>query len=556
MVRPVLLAVDDEPAARSSIEEELRKRYGADYEVICEGSGAAALGALEQVKVRGGEVALVLTDQWMPDMTGIELLTKVHELDPAAKRALLTGWGDLEVGDRLVRAAVLGQVDDWGLKPWQPGDEGFHQLVVGLLYEWAQLHRPGFQVVQVVGEQWSARVHELRDILARNKVLYGFLPADSEEGRALLERVGATTEQLPVVVTFDGRVLRDPSFAEVAEALAAPTRPAAAAYDVTVVGAGPAGLAAAMYGASEGLGTALLEPEATGGQAGTTSMIRNYLGFPRGISGTELAYRAFHQAIGFGADIVYGHRAVGLHAAGPDRVVTLGDGTEVTSRAVILATGVSWRRLGVAGLEALVGAGVFYGAATSEAVAMKDERVFVVGGGNSAGQAALHLASYAAKVTMLVRGPTLAETMSDYLVRELEATANVTVRYDTEAVDGQGDGRLTGLTLKDRTSGATETVPATALFILIGAEPHTGWLPGTIRRDRWGFLVTGNDLLADGRPPAGWPLDRPPMPLETSLPGVFAAGDIRHGSTKRVAGAVGDGSVAIRLVHEYLGHQG
>jgi thioredoxin reductase (NADPH) len=556
MVRPVLLAVDDEPAARSSIEEELRKRYGADYEVICEGSGAAALGALEQVKVRGGEVALVLTDQWMPDMTGIELLTKVHELDPAAKRALLTGWGDLEVGDRLVRAAVLGQVDDWGLKPWQPGDEGFHQLVVGLLYEWAQLHRPGFQVVQVVGEQWSAHVHELRDILARNKVLYGFLPADSEEGRALLERVGATTEQLPVVVTFDGRVLRDPSFAEVAEALAAPTRPAAAAYDVTVVGAGPAGLAAAMYGASEGLGTALLEPEATGGQAGTTSMIRNYLGFPRGISGTELAYRAFHQAIGFGADIVYGHRAVGLHAAGPDRVVTLGDGTEVTSRAVILATGVSWRRLGVAGLEALVGAGVFYGAATSEAVAMKDERVFVIGGGNSAGQAALHLASYAAKVTMLVRGPTLAETMSDYLVRELEATANVTVRYDTEAVDGQGDGRLTGLTLKDRTSGATETVPATALFILIGAEPHTGWLPGTIRRDRWGFLVTGNDLLADGRPPAGWPLDRPPMPLETSLPGVFAAGDVRHGSTKRVAGAVGDGSVAIRLVHEHLGHQG
>jgi thioredoxin reductase (NADPH) len=556
MVRPVLLAVDDEPDARSSIEEELRKRYGADYEVICEGSGAAALGALEQVKVRGGEVALVLADQWMPDMTGIELLTKVHELDPAAKRALLTGWGDLEVGDRLVRAAVLGQVDDWGLKPWQPGDEGFHQLVVGLLYEWAQLHRPGFQVVQLVGGQWSARAHELRDLLARNKVLYGFLPADSEEGRALLERVGATTEQLPVVVTFDGQVLRDPSFAEVAEALAAPTRPAAAAYDVTVVGAGPAGLAAAMYGASEGLGMALLEPEATGGQAGTTSMIRNYLGFPRGISGTELAYRAFHQAIGFGADLVYGHRAVGLHAAGPDRVVTLGDGTEVTSRAVVLATGVSWRRLGVAGLEALVGSGVFYGAATSEAVAMKDERVFVVGGGNSAGQAALHLASYAAKVTMLVRGPTLAETMSDYLVRELEATANVTVRYDTEAVDGQGDGRLTGLTLKDRTSGATEAVPATALFILIGAEPHTGWLPGTIRRDRWGFLVTGNDLLADGRPPAGWPLDRPPMPLETSLPGVFAAGDVRHGSTKRVAGAVGDGSVAIRLVHEHLGHQG
>jgi thioredoxin reductase (NADPH) len=552
MLRPVLLAVDDEPAALSTIEGELRKRYGADYEVICEGSAAAALGALEQVRSRGGKVALVLADLWMPDMTGIELLTKAHRLDPAAKRALVTGWGDLQVGGRLVRAAVLGQVDDWGLKPWQPGDEGFHQLVAGLLYEWAQLQRPGFQAVQVVGEQWSARAHELRDLLARNHVLYGFLPADSEEGRALLDRVGATAEQLPVVVTFDGLVLHNPSFAEVAEALSAPTRPAAAAYDVTVVGAGPAGLAAAVYGASEGLGTALLEPEATGGQAGTSSMIRNYLGFPRGISGAELAYRAFHQAIGFGADIVYGQRAVGLHAAGPDRVVTLGDRTEVTSRAVILAIGVAWRRLGVPSLETLVGAGVFYGAATSEAQAMKGEQVFVVGGGNSAGQAAVHLARYATRVTMLVRGPSLAETMSDYLVRELEATANVTVRYHTEAVDGHGDGRLSGLTLKDHTSGATETVPATALFILIGAEPHTGWLPETIQRDRWGFLVTGTDLLQDGQPPAGWPLDRPPLLLETSLPGVFAAGDVRHGSVKQVAGAVGEGSVAIRLVHQYL----
>jgi thioredoxin reductase (NADPH) len=389
------------------------------------------------------------------------------------------------------------------------------------------------------------RAHELRDLLARNKVLYGFLPADSEEGRALLEQVGATAEQLPLVVTFDGLVLRDPSVAEVADALSAPTRPAAAASDVTVVGAGPAGWAAAVYGASEGLSTALLEPVATGGQAGTTSMIRNYLGFPRGFSGSELAYRAFHQAIGFGADIVYGQRAVGLHAAGSDRVVTLGDGTEVASRTVVLATGVSWRRLGVASLEALVGTGVFYGAATSEAQAMKDEQVFVVGGGNSAGQAAVHLASYAAQVTMLVRGPSLAATMSDYLVRELEATANITVRYHTEAVDGHGDGRLSGLTLKERTSGATETVPATALFILIGAEPHTGWLPETIQRDRWGFVVTGTDLLR-------WPLDRPPMLLETSLPGVFAAGDVRHGSISQVAGAVGEGSVAIRLVHEYL----
>jgi thioredoxin reductase (NADPH) len=552
MSRPVLLAVDDEPAARRGIEDELRKRYGADYEVVCEPSGAAALARLEQVRGRGGQVALVLADLWLADMSGIELMARVHGLDPAAKRALLTDWGDLEVGDRLVRAAVLGQVDDWGLKPWQPGDESFHRLVVGLLYEWAQAHRPGFEAVQLIGERWSARAHELRDVLARNKVRYGFVPADSEDGRALLGRVGATAGQLPVVVTFDGVVLRNPSFVEVAEALSAPTRPAAAAYDVVVLGAGPAGLAAAVYSASEGLSTLVVEPEATGGQAGTSSMIRNYLGFPRGVSGTELATRAFHQALGLGADIVYGQRAVGLHAAGTDAMVALGDGTEVTGRAVVLATGVTWRRLGVPSLEALVGVGVFYGAAASEAKAMQGEQVFVVGGGNSAGQAAVHLARYATQVTLLVRGSSLALTMSDYLVRELRDIPNIAVRYRTEAVAGHGDGRLTGLTLQDHAAGTTDTVPATALFVLIGAEPHTGWLPPAVGRDRWGFVLTGDDLLEGGRPPAGWPLERPPLLLETGLPGVFAAGDVRHGSIKRVASAVGEGSTAVRLIHQHL----
>ena len=299
----------------------------------------------------------------------------------------------------------------------------------------------------------------------------------------------------------------------------------------------------------------VVEPEATGGQPGTSAMIRNYLGFPRGVSGTELASRAFHQAIGFGADIVYGRRAVGLHAVGTDRMVTLGDGTEVTGRAVVLATGVTWRRLGVASLEALVGAGVFYGAAASEAQAMEGEQVFVVGGGNAAGQAAVHLARYAVQVTLLVRGPTLAQTMSDYLVRELEATPNIAVRYRTEAVAGHGDGRLTGLTLEDRATGMIETVPATALFVLIGAEPHTGWLPQAVGRDRWGFVVTGDDVLEGGRPPAGWPLDRPPMLLETGVPGVFAAGDVRHGSIKRVASAVGEGSTAVRLIHQHLSYE-
>jgi thioredoxin reductase (NADPH) len=359
-------------------------------------------------------------------------------------------------------------------------------------------------------------------------------------------------ERLPVVVNFDGLVLVDPSNAQLAHALGIKTRPEAVTYDVAVVGAGPAGLAAAMYGASEGLVTAVLEHEALGGQAGTSSMIRNYLGFPRGVSGAELAQRAYEQAWILGADFIYGPSALGLHTAGPDRVISLGDGGEATSRAVVLATGVTWRRLGVPSLEALVGAGVFYGAAASEAPAMKGQRVYVVGGANSAGQAAVHLARYAAQVTMLVRGASLAATMSHYLIREIEATPNIVIRYRTEAVDGHGDGRLTALTLKDRTSEITEAVPATALFVLIGAEPHTDWLPETIRRDRWGFVLTGIDLLEDGRLPAGWPLERPPMPLETSLPGVFAVGDVRHGSVKRVASAVGEGSVAIRLIHEYL----
>jgi thioredoxin reductase (NADPH) len=488
----------------------------------------------------------------MPSMTGVELLGHARRLHPGAQRVLLIHWGDRSTAEPILQASALGQIDDWTAKPWGPGDEFFHQAISGFLNEWARLHRPQFEVFQVVGEQWVPRSHEIRDLLSRNSIPFGFYPVDSEEGRALLGRVGVTGERLPVVVLFDGRVLVDPSNAELAQALGIKIRPEVTTYDVTVVGAGPAGLAAAMYGASEGLATAVLEHEALGGQAGTSSMIRNYLGFPRGVSGAELAQRAYEQAWILGADFIYGPSAVGLRSMGADRVVALGDGSAATSRAVILATGVSWRRLGVPSLEALVGAGVFYGAAASEAPAVRGREVFVVGGANSAGQAAVHLARYAARVVMLVRGASLAEAMSDYLVREIQAAPNIVVRYSTEAVDGHGDGHLTALTLKDRTTGATETVPATALFILIGAEPHTDWLPESIRRDRWGFVLTGTDLLADGRPPAGWPLERPPMPLETSLPGVFAVGDVRHGSTKRVASAVGEGSIAIRLIHEYL----
>src|SRR6266508_2871274 len=513
MPRPVLMAVDDDPAALDALAQELRKRYGADYLVACQLDAVAALHALERVQADGGQVALVLADQWMPAMTGVQLLARAHWLHPAAQRALLIDWGDGSTAEPILQAAAFGQVDDWIAKPTQPGDERFHQAVSQFLYEWARLQRPQFQAVRVVGDQWSARSHELRDLLSRNSIPFGFYPVDTGEGRALLGAAGATGERLPVVVVFDGRVLADPSNAEVAEALEIRTRPEATTYDVTVVGAGPAGLAAAVSAASEGLRTAILEPEAIGGQAGSSSKIRNYLGFRRGVSGAELAARAYEQAWMLRAEFVYGQHAVGLRTAGPDREVALGDGSQATSRAVVLATGVRYRRLGVPNLEALTGAGVFYGAAASEAQAV---------------------------------------TMSDYLVRELGATRNVTVRFGVEVVDGHGQGRLSGLTLRERRSGAAETVPAAAVFVMIGAEPHTGWLPEAVLRDRWGFVVTGADLLADGTPPPGWPLERRPLPFESSMPGVFAVGDVRHGSTKRVASAVGEGSVAIQQVHQYL----
>ncbi|MGY1737603.1 NAD(P)/FAD-dependent oxidoreductase [Geodermatophilus sp. SYSU D00684] len=398
----------------------------------------------------------------------------------------------------------------------------------------------------MVGERWAARSHEIRDLLSRNSVAYGFLDVTSEEGRALLREVGRPAGRLPVVVLFDGRVLEDPSGLQIADALGVRTRPDARPYDVTVVGAGPAGLAAAVYGASEGLRTVVLETEAVGGQAGTSSLIRNYLGFPRGIPGADLAQRAYEQAWLLGAEFVYGPRAVGLEASGAGPVVSLSDGSTVTSRAVVLATGVTYRRLGVPSLDALVGAGVFYGAAAPEAQAMAGEEVYVVGGANSAGQAALHLARYARRVTLLVRGASLAATMSDYLIREIDAAANVTVRHGAEAVGGGGEGRLTHLVVRDRGGGDTETVPAAGLFVLIGAEPHTQWLPDAIHRDDAGYVLTGADRR--GSPAGGGS-----HAFETSVPGVFAVGDVRHGSVKRVASAVGEGAIAIRMVHDHLG---
>jgi thioredoxin reductase (NADPH) len=549
VLEPVVLFADGS-RTRGRVETELRKRYGADYRVIAAGSVDEALEVLGQL--RDGQVSLVLADQWLPGGTGTELLARVRQLHPAARRALLITWGDQRSMEAVVEATVLGYLDAYVVKPGTPPDERFHQAISEQLGEWGRSNLSGFEVVRVVGEGWAARSHELRELLGRNGVPSGFYPADSPDGQRLLEEVGAAGKALPVVVMFDGRVLPDPSNTEVAEALGVPTRPGSGRYDVTVIGAGPAGLAAAVYGASEGLSTVVLEPEAIGGQAGTSSLIRNYLGFPSGVSGRDLAVRAYTQAWSFGAQYVYGSPACGLRREGSELVVTVPDGSEVRSRAVVVATGMAYRRLDIPALEALTGAGVFYGAAASEAKAMKDREVFVVGGANSAGQAAVHLARYAAQVTVLVRGQSLAESMSEYLIREIESAPNIAVRCTVAVTGGAGQGRLERLTLTDLQSGAAETVPATALFVLIGAEPRTQWLPGAVRRDQSGFVLTGTDLLREGQAPREWPLPRPPMFLESSLPGVFAAGDVRHGSVKRVASAVGEGSIAIHLVHDHL----
>ena len=555
---PVLLAVDDDPDALGRIEHELRQRYSSYYRVACEDSPEASMQTLRNLRAAGEEVAVVLADQWMPDMTGVEFLINARQLYPGAKRALLFERGNRSTREPILQAMALGQIDSYVPKPERSPDEEFHREIAHFLEEWARDYRPASVAVRIVGEPLSARSHELRDILNRSVVPCAFYPADSEEGRGLLAGVGKTSARLPVVIVFDRLVLVDPSNAEMADAfeMISPfglnTLSDVRNFDLVIIGAGPAGLAAAVYGASEGLRTVVIERETFGGQAGTSSLIRNYLGFSRGISGSELAWQAYQQAWLFGASFRLARQATALRLRGEQLVVTLSDGTEVAGRAAIIATGASYRRLGAPSLEALQGTGVFYGAVGAQAQGMKGREVYVVGGGNSAGQAARHLSKYARCVTLLVLGESLAADMSQYLIEEIEATENIQVRLNTQVIDGSGQGRLEHLVLKDRASELTETVPAGALFVLIGARPHTGWLPEEVVRDETGYIIAGNDLLRDGVPPEGWSLERPPMLLETSVPGMFAAGDVRYGSVKRVASAVGEGSIAIQMVHKYL----
>ena len=446
----------------------------------------------------------------------------------------------------------LGRIDYYVTKPYGDHDERFHRVISEFLYDWSKDRIPKFEEIRVVGEKWSSRSFELRDLLGRNGVLHTFHTPDSREGRELLARIGYEGASLPVVVLFDGQVLTDPSNSDIADACGVNPTWEKSNFDLVIVGAGPAGLAAAVYAASEGLDTLIVEGEAVGGQAGTSAMIRNYLGFPSGVSGAELASRAAEQAWLLGATFLFMRRVTGLRRTGHEIVVNLSCGQDVTATAAIIATGASYRRLGVASLEALSGSGVFYGAAVSEARAMAGKEVYVVGAGNSAGQAALHLAKYASRVTLLARGGSLETSMSRYLIREIEAARNVTVRLGTRVVDGGGRGRLENIVLEDSASGLTETVSAAGLFLLIGAEPHTSWLPEEIARDEAGYVVTGRDFSYYAPPHRGWSVERLPLLMETSMPGVFAVGDVRRGSVKRVSSAVGEGSIAIQTIHEYL----
>jgi thioredoxin reductase (NADPH) len=545
---PVMLVVENDSEARARIREELGRRYGADYSVTCQASPLAAIARLEAAREAGQQVALLLADQWLPEMTGREFLVRAKRLHPQAKRALLVdwgSWGDRPTADAMLGAMARGEIDYYVLKPWRRRDEFFHRTVTEFLNEWERAASTAPQEIALVGDSRSPRSHELRSLLARNGVPHAFHPRDSEHGRELLSRYGQEETDKPVIVLLDGQLLVDPSNSELASAYGVTTELGEQdEFDLIVVGAGPAGLAAAVYASSEGLRTLVIEGESIGGQAGASSLIRNYLGFARGVSGAELAQRAYQQAWIFGTSFLLMREATSLRPDGARHVVTISDGSEASARVVILACGIGYRRLDIPGLEEFEGTSVFYGASVSEAKAMVGRRVCVVGGGNSAGQAAMHLSRFATQVTLLVRGPALGESMSSYLCREIDAAENVDVRHNVEVQDAEGDERLARITLRDNLSGERTVCPAEALFVLIGAEPHTAWLPEQVERDPYGYVRTG---------PA---LDPPGRMLETSLTGVFAVGDVRDGPSKRVAAAVGEGSVVIQQVHQFLEEEG
>jgi thioredoxin reductase (NADPH) len=543
-----LLVVDDDEAMLRAVERQLVDRYEKSYRVLCAGSAAEAARLLGEVAADGEEVALAISAPTIGGESGSELLSQVRSLHPHAQRGLMIdwgSWGDGSTAGLIYRAMARRQIEYYVIRPSQTPDELFHQSISTFLLEWAHARRLSPHTVHIIGESWTGRAFELRNVLGRCAVPHAFLLADSEEGRAHLSDAGAGGD-LPLVVFPNGTVLENPTNLELANAAGAVVDPDLREFDVAIVGAGPAGLSAAVYGASEGLRTLVVDDGGIGGQATSSSLIRNYLGFPRGVSGRRLAESAYEQAWVFGAKFAFMHDAMAIRREDGRIRVALSDGDEVSAGAVVLATGATYRRLGVEEIERLVGAGVFYGGPAAEAPATAGEDVFVLGGANSAGQAALHLAEFARSVTLVVRGDSLEAGMSHYLVQQVRAADGISVRLGTEVVGGEGGSWLERLVLRDRHSGEEETVAADALFVLIGAHPRTDWLPRELARDDGGFVLTGPDVVREG----GWREPRQPLPLETSIPGVFAAGDVRHGSISRVASAVGEGALAIKLVHE------
>jgi thioredoxin reductase (NADPH) len=547
--RTAMVTVDDDPGVSRAVARDLRRRYGEHYRIVRAESGQSALDALRQMKLRGDSVAVILADYRMPQMNGIEFLERAMDVYPAARRILLTAYADTGAA---IDAINVVDLDHYLLKPWDPPEEKLYPVVDGLLEAWTESdHRP-VPETKIVGHRWSARSSEVREFLARNQVPYRWYASDEPEGERLLAAAGADGLRLPVVITPDGEALVEPADAELASRVGLATTPSKDFYDLIVIGGGPAGLGAAVYGASEGLRTVLVERTATGGQAGQSSRIENYLGFPDGVSGAQLTSRARRQAAKFGAEVLTTRDVVGLDVKGSARSVRFADGTAIDAHTVILATGVSYRQLQAPGLDDMTGRGVYYGSALTEAAACSEQDVFIVGGANSAGQAAAYLARTARSVTILVRGPSLEHSMSYYLIQQIEGIANISVRTCTEVTAAHGDDHLERLTLRSTANGDTETVSAPWLFLFIGAAPLTDWLDGVVTRDERGFVVAGPDLSVEGRKPRGWTLERAPYHLETSVPGVFVAGDARAESAKRVASAVGEGAMAVMLVHRYL----
>ena len=553
MAKPVLLTVDDDSDVLHSIERDLRRQYAQHYRIVSAGSGTAALDLLRRLQRRNEPLALLLVDHRMPQMTGIEFLKHALQVYPDAKRVLLTAYADT---DAAIEAINEIKLHHYLLKPWTPPENNLYPVLDDLLDEWQAAFRPACEGIRLLGTRWSPQSYALREFLARNHVPYQWLDVEAAERDAEVRRVLQSVEsediKLPVLLFPDGERIAQPDPSQIADRIGLRTRSDQEFYDLVILGGGPAGLAAAVYGASEGLRTVVVERDAPGGQAGLSSRIENYLGFPSGLSGADLTRRAVAQAKRFGADILAPQSAVALQADGSYRVTSLQDGGRLSSHAVLIATGVQWRKLNVPGADRLTGAGLYYGAGAFEAASCKNEDVFVIGGANSAGQAAMNFAGYARRVIMLVRGESLSTSMSKYLIDECARKPNIEVQYGVQLVEAHGADRLEAISVRCDRTGEVDKTPAFSVFVFIGAEPGTDWLEGVVARDGRGFILTGPDLFLNGQRPKGWLLDRDPTLLETSLPGVFAVGDVRHGSVKRVASGVGEGSIAIQFVHQYL----